>query len=313
MLTSSAPGKIILFGEHAVVFGKPAIAIAISLRLRCTLAHDMQFTFNDQPLSRKHHPYIVAALEKNWTGGPLKIKVNSDLPSGSGLGSSAAITGALIGGLFAMKGTLKAEEVAKKAFDVELAVQGRASPVDTSTCVHGHGIFINSIPGDDLLWRISSGLKEWFVHHCEVPRMKIVIGFTGISAPTGPLVERVRRFVETNRSGIDIIEEIGQIAIDGIKKLRVNDLVALGELMKRNQELLSMLGVSTPALEKLITASSPHSFGAKLTGAGGGGSIIALTDQPEKVSEAIRKKGGVPYIVETKLPGLLLSVSNNEV
>ncbi|MDH7508554.1 MAG: mevalonate kinase [Methanomassiliicoccales archaeon] len=306
MLESSAPGKIILFGEHAVVFGQPALALAISLRLRCNISLSDKFTVNGQVLSYKQHPYICAAIDRYWHGQPLRIEIDSDLPSGSGLGSSAAVTVSIIGAFQAMQGNIVEKQVAEKSFGIELAVQGRASPIDTSTCAHGSGIFINKTPGDELLWDIINDSKRWFIHHCDVPAMKVVVGYTGINAPTGPLVEKVRRFVEKNRFGNEVVEEIGQIAIEGMKKLRCGDQVALGQLMDKNQKLLSILGVSTPELEKLIQAAAQYSFGAKLTGAGGGGSIIALTDQPDKVSEMIKKKGGTPFIVETGAPGLTI-------
>ncbi|MBC7107821.1 MAG: mevalonate kinase [Methanomassiliicoccales archaeon] len=306
MLKSSAPGKIILFGEHAVVFGQPAIALAINLRLRCSISPSNKFTVNGQVLSNKQHPYIYTAIDKYWNSQPLKIEIDSDLPSGSGLGSSAAITVSLIGAFQAMHGSIIERQVAERSFGIELTVQGRASPIDTSTCTHGRGVFIDKTPGDQLLWEIRNDSKCWFIHHCDVPAMKIVIGYTGINAPTGPLVEKVRRFVEKNRFGNEVVEEIGQITIEGLKKLRSGDQVGLGQLMEKNQKLLSILGVSTPELEKLIEAAAQYSFGAKLTGAGGGGSIIALTDQPTKVSEAIRKKGGTPFIVETGAPGLIV-------
>jgi len=86
--------------------------------------------------------------------------------------------------------------------------------------------------------------------------------------------------------------------------MRAHDLEALGRLMSKDHNLLTILGVSTPALQKLVDASLPYSYGAKLTGAGGGGSMIALTDEPEKVAEAIRARGGAPFIVRTGVQGV---------
>ena len=110
------------------------------------------------------------------------------------------------------------------------------------------------------------------------------------------MVAKVKRFVDKSKFAKDVIEEIGQLTIEGREALRKNDPVELGSLMTRDQKLLAILGVSCQALDDLIEASFPLSYGAKLTGAGGGGSMVALTDSPEQVAEAIRKKGGHPII-----------------
>ncbi|MBM4237254.1 MAG: mevalonate kinase, partial [Euryarchaeota archaeon] len=294
----------ILLGEHAVVFGQPAIALAISLRLRCSASPSSRNIVNGQPLSEKFHPYIHAAIGRFWDGEPLSLEVSSDLPSGSGLGSSAAVTVAVLGALDRMRSSYAAASVAERAFEVESIVQGRASPVDTSTCTHGRGIFVDRSRGDRFLWEIRRDTRKWFIHDCEAPDMGMVVGYTGVNAHTGPLVAKVKRFVDRSSFGRELIEEIGQIAVEGRGRLMANDKVGLGRLMNRNQKLLAVLGVSSPELEKLIDASLPHSYGAKLTGAGGGGSMIALTDEPQKVCDAIARRGGTPFIVRTGVEGL---------
>lgn len=306
MSTASAPGKVILLGEHAVVFGRPAIALAIGLRLRSVARPADQFTVNGQMITEKAHSYIMTAVKENWAGSPLAIEISSEIPSGSGLGSSAAVTVATLGAIAGLKGTLSPEEVAKQAFNVESVVQGRASPIDTSVSVHGGGIFITSERGDDLLWKIERDVRRWYIHDCAVPEMTLVVGFTGHKAPTGPLVAKVKRYVDHTRFARDIIDEIGDLTLEGMDRLRDRDLEGLGRLMTRDHNLLAILGVSTPELQKLVDASLPFSYGAKLTGAGGGGSMIALTDRPEKVARAIRSRGGMPYIVRTGVDGVKL-------
>ncbi len=302
----SAPGKIILLGEHAVVFGRPAIALAIGLRLRCVVGPSDQFIVNGQPITEKAHSYIMTAVKENWTGGPLSIDISSEIPSGSGLGSSAAVTVATLGAIAGMKGKLIPEDVARHAFNVESLVQGRASPVDTSVSAHGHGIFITSEQREDLLWKIERDIRRWYIHDCAVPEMTLVVGFTGHKAPTGPLVAKVKRYVDHTRFARDIIDEIGGLTLEGMSKLKGRDLEGLGRLMTKDHNLLAILGVSTPELQKLVDASLPFSYGAKLTGAGGGGSMIALTDHPEKVAQAIKSRGGMPYIVKTGVDGVKL-------
>ncbi|MCL2142945.1 MAG: mevalonate kinase, partial [Methanomassiliicoccaceae archaeon] len=116
---------------------------------------------------------------------------------------------------------------------------------------------------------------------------------------TGPLVEKVRRYREKCTFASDVVDEIGRTTLEGLDALRDGDLVRLGELMTHDHKLLSILGVSCSELNKLVNASLRYSYGAKLTGAGGGGSMIALTDRPEKVCEAITLHGGRPFVVRT--------------
>jgi mevalonate kinase len=134
--------------------------------------------------------------------------------------------------------------------------------------------------------------------------MTFVVGYTGFKGLTGPLVAKVKRYVDHTRFARDIIDEIGGLTIDAMKALRTNNVEELGRLMTKDHDLLAILGVSTPGLQKLIDAALPHSYGAKLTGAGGGGSMIALTDRPEEVSKAIRSRGGMPFIVKTGVDGV---------
>ena len=304
MPTVSAPGKIILLGEHAVVFGKPAIALGIDMRLTCAVEKGTENLVNGQPLSERYHSYIHAAIRDHWSGGPLNITIDSKIPSGSGLGSSAALTVAFLGAVAEMRGGIAEEEVARAAFDVESTVQGRASPIDTSVSCHGQGVFIDSARREGLLWHIRRDSRQWYVHHCPVPDLTFVIGFTGMRAPTGPLVAKVKRYFDRTRFARDVVDEIGAVTMEGVKRLRDRDVVALGGLMSRDHNLLAILGVSSPELQRLVDAAMPFSYGAKLTGAGGGGSMIALTDRPEKVAGAIARRGGVPYVVRAGVDGV---------
>ena len=289
--TASAPGKIILFGEHAVVFGEPAIAAAISLRTTVSAEQSDSSTFNGLPLNPVVNPYPFHAIRLAGAGSHA-LRVESDVPPGAGLGSSAALTVATMG---ALRSDMEQREVAERSFNVELLAQGRASPIDTSTSAHGHAIFVDRREGENLLWSISSREVVWKVHHIEVPRLSVVIGFTGKGAATGPLVARVSRLHSKYEVARNAVSEIGSIAVEARARLKEGNAVLLGELMNRNQRLLSVIGVSSPELQKLIDAVLPYSYGAKLTGAGGGGSMIALTDRPDRVSEAIVRRGFIPF------------------
>lgn len=300
---TSAPAKVILLGEHAVVYGQPAISLAVDLRMRCRVRPDTASSLNGTPLTPYNYSYVSACLDKLGSG-PMAVTTEADFPSGSGLGSSAAVTVSLLAALAARKDGWRESDVARQAFEVESEIQGRASPIDTSTSTHGRGIFVKRERNEGLLWEISRDSRRWYVHDLNVPQMRLVIGFTGRSAPTGPLVAKVKRYVDRTRFASDIIEEIGQVTEEGAERLAKNDLESLGRLMTRDHKLLAILGVSSPELDKLVSAAIPYSYGAKLTGAGGGGSMVALTDDPLKVAEAIRKKGGQPFIASTGVAGV---------
>lgn len=303
-ISVSAPGKVILLGEHSVVFGRPAIALAINKRFNCSLAPASEYYLNGISLEPSRHPHIRHALKHYWEGGPLDIRLHSELPSGSGLGSSAALSVAFVGSLQAMSGNIIENKVAKAAFEMEYAAQGRASPVDTSVSTHGGGIIITREEGLNHLWTFEKAEKRWCVHDLQVPTMTLVVGYTGINGPTGPLLTKVKNYYDKSGFARETIDDMENITLEGQNALHKGDLEHLGRLMTRNHKMLSILGVSCNELNKLVNAAMPYSYGAKLTGAGGGGSMIALTDRPDEVCNAILRRGGTPYKVLTGVAGV---------
>ena len=304
MARASAPGKLILYGEHAVVFGEPALATAIDLRTEVYARLHDEWLVDGASLQDSKYAYVRRAVENTWDGPPLWIEIRSMIPLGCGLGSSAAVTVATLGALAALKGRIDIGALAKDAFEVEQSVQGRASPIDTSTSCHGSAVVVRRQEGEDVLWAIEKGDRRWVLHHASLPTTNLVVGNTGIAAPTGPLVAAVKDRVERDPRAADAIREIGEITIDGLRAFERGDFVRAGELMDRDHELLNLLGVGHPLLEKFVAAARPHAFGAKLTGAGGGGSMFALTDDPEAVRTAIERAGGKAFVVATESKGL---------
>jgi mevalonate kinase len=305
--TVRAPGKAILFGEHAVVHGEGAIAVALSLHFEVSVhvAKSEPTRVDGRPLERRHHAYFMEAVAREWGGrGPLEIRTRSTLPSSSGLGSSAALTVATVGALRLLRGRLDAEAVARAGFDVEYAVQGRASPTDTSVSAHGRAIYIAPRPSKDLLWTIERDGKRWCIHDLSFPPMDFVIGFTGRKGNTGELVEGVRKRMEASQDARDRVRAIGELVERARAALAAGDRRAVGALMDENQEHLAALGVSSPALEALIEAARPHALGAKLTGAGVGGCMIALTQEPERCARAVKEAGGTVFRAVPDLSGV---------
>lgn len=309
-ITASAPGKFVILGEHAVVYGKPAIALAIDKRFTVRIRKNDIFSLNGEPLDLSATPHIKHISEHHGNI-PVSIHTDSKIPAGSGMGSSAALSVAYSAAVRTLTGKdLDPENIANESFEAEFSAQGRGSPMDTSSSTHGGGIALNiDSANNDYLWTITKNAYSWKIANVNVPKMVFVLGYTGIRAPTGPLVERVRRYKDSNRFAKDIVDDIGRITVEGMSAIENGDVVELGELMTYNHKLLSILGVSCNELNKLVNASAPYSYGAKLTGSGGGGSMVALTDQPEKVCEAILARGGQPFVVKTGVTGVEVSTS----
>ncbi|MFQ5919475.1 MAG: mevalonate kinase [Thermoplasmata archaeon] len=305
MVAASAPGKLILYGEHAVVFGEPALSVAISRRTRVEARPGDRTEVNGHPLEEGRYPYVAETLRATKHDEPLLVTTESDIPMASGMGSSAAVT---VGLLACLQGgeRIHEEDLARMGFEVEHTVQGRASPIDTTTATHGGGILLLREREEEFLWSIEKGETRWNLHSAPIPEMTLVVGSTGIEAATGPLVAQVKKRVETQPAAREAVERIGAIALEGVEALRRGDLERGGELMLENHRLLNALGVGHVALDKLVAASMPFSFGAKLTGAGGGGSMIALTNDPFGATQALKSAGGTAFAVATAPTGVQL-------
>jgi mevalonate kinase len=307
---ASAPGKVILFGEHAVVYGEPAIAVALSLRTEVAIreAGD-QHRVNGQPLAPYHHAYIKDAVENLWKGGPpLDIRTDSRVPSASGLGSSAALSVATTAALLQMRGELSEERCAREAYAAEVSAQkGRGSPTDTSTVTHGRAVLVDREKGPGFLWDVQRGERRWYLHHVEMPKLTVVIGNSLQRGRTTDEVAKVGRFVKKTGFAREVIRDLGKISREAVELIQGEEKLALGVAMDEAHALLTILGVSTPKLDDLCAAARPFAYGAKLTGSGGGGSMIALTDEPEACAAAIAKRGGYPITVQLGAQGVFAS------
>ena len=305
MIISISPGKIILLGEHGVVYGKPCLSLAISLKVAVNIEKSDAYTVNGKPMERRKHEYIMKAMEKTGIEEPIAVTTFSQIPSASGLGSSAAITTACVAALLAFKGEEGMEKIAKTGFEVEYEVQRGASPNDTSACTHGGAILTWSKEMEGYEWKIEKDGGRWYIYPVKAEEVQMVVGHTGIKSKTPILMKKIRRFVEYSSFGRELIDEMEHLVIEGKKALEKNDFVKLGEIMNENQKILHTLGASSKEIEKLINAAlKAGAYGAKLTGAGGGGSIVAIADDVERVAEAIERKRGKSYIVSMAREGV---------
>lgn len=293
MIHCSAPGKVYLFGEHAVVYGEPAIACAIDKRIftsiRLKEGSNIRVTSMNKRLNcnNQEFRYVCAAAKKIKdlceTDFGAEISIESQLPPSQGLGSSAAVTVSTLMALSESLGMgLKDYEIAKIGHEVERYVQGTASPADT---------LVTSIGGVVLI----TGTETLKINFLSVP---IIIGATGVTRSTSDIIKMVatlkNRYPKLMGS---IISTIGEITRQGKSKLIEGDITSIGELMNINQGLLESLRVSSLELNKLIYgARKAGAFGAKLTGAGGGGCMFAIAQSAhiEKVAREIKIQGGRP-------------------
>jgi mevalonate kinase len=262
---------VFLFGEHAVVYGKPGIAMAIRPRVYVTVR-------KSKVMHHARSPYIDGCFEEMGVKG--SVYVNSQIPSSSGLGSSAAVTVATVSAIndeFSLG--FSQEEVANSAFLIEKRVQGgKASPTDTSVATFGGLILI-------------LGTQR---RRLPPQNFNMVIGNTMVSHSTGKMVEMV---AELRKRQPDICNPVMD-AIEGVTMgaLRyLQDQSQLGRYMNMNHALLDVLGVGHPSLTRLVLAArSAGALGAKTTGAGGGGCMIAICPRTVKnrVAKAIETAEG---------------------
>lgn len=302
MTTSSAPGKVYLFGEHAVVYGEPAVPCAIQRRAEVTVRereHGLRVQAGDLTLSGFAVEYDSAESDRPDIDAPdalleaalgyvneavaqareaadapeagFEIVIDSEIPLGAGLGSSAAVTVAAIDAATRELGVeLGRTELADRAYQVENAVQGgQASRADTFCSTVGGAV---RVAGDDR-------------RQIDAPDLPFVIGYDGGAGDTGALVAGVRELRDTYEFAADTVGAIGDLVRRGEQALATGDRAELGRLMNFNHGLLSALGVSSRSLDAMVWAArDAGALGAKLTGAGGGGCVVALDATDETLT-----------------------------
>lgn len=308
---ASAPGKVILFGEHFVVYGIKAILCAIDKRITVTAEkipeNKILIKSNigelDVPLNKSINeinsplkPFFYLAnkiINKHNQPGGIKIFVKSEIPSGVGLGSSSACCVAGAAAISRLFEKINKEQILELAIEAERTIFQNTSGADCTVCTFG-------------------GLMEYdkekgFSQIESEPNFHLVIANSNIEHSTEEIVSNVKQFKEKNE---EIFSNMCQKELELVNQVRNmlknNDLHGLGKCMRNNQEFLETIGISNEKLREMIKIAENSSFGAKITGAGGGGCIIALTDESnlEKIISELKMRNHECFSVKIDFKGL---------
>lgn len=319
--TVSAPGKIILFGEHAVVYGQPAIAVPLSqVRARAVVTANipavqkgserltsqstglsaviveapdisLRTTLADLPAQHPLARAVLLVFEALGVSQPPSciVRIRSTIPLASGLGSGAAVSVAVIRALSAFLGRpLPLEQVSALAFEVEKIHHGTPSGIDNSVVAFNKPVFFQR-------GRPVEILKQPVPFH-------VLVADSGIPSPTAAVVGDVRRAWQADPSDYDAqFTAIGDLSHQARLLIESGSPHSLGPLMFQNHALLSQLGVSSPQLDALVEAARDSgALGAKLSGGGRGGAMIALVQEQEasRVAAALQEAGAA-HIIQT--------------
>lgn len=285
-----APGKLILAGEHAVVYGHPAVAAAVSRGTTVRLARRPGPSGLDGAPRRDER--LDRALREVLPSEGIGVSIESELPIGRGMGSSASLAVALVRALARLEGEeADAARCVAEGFRVERVFHGTPSGVDHTVIALGGVVRFRRPP--------AGAVEIDPIRPC--PSLPLVVLDSGEAGDTGRMVASVR----ARRPAVDgTLSRIGALAADFGEALASGASPAvLGPCLLENHALLAELGVSTPALDALVAlALSAGAEGAKLAGAGGGGVVVALATDRDRLFGVAARAGARAFPVEVVIP-----------
>lgn len=321
MTSASAPGKLILCGEHAVVYGQPAIALPLPDIRAHALVEDApsgtglrivlpdigeEHTFAADSSEIPAHPLamLVRRTLEHAQASPadLEVTLRSAIPIASGMGSGAALGAALVKALAAHLGaTLSPATVAQIVYEAERFYHGTPSGIDNTVVSYEQAIwFVRNAAAPPTIVSIAIGRS-----------CTLVVGDTGVRAPTHVTVGGVRERWQREPERYEAhFATIGRLAQAVRAQLADGDLAAVGHSLNQNQAVLEEIGVSSPELERLVGAArAAGALGAKLSGGGGGGIMVALVadQQREAVAQALLAAGATQIMHTSVAASALLS------
>jgi mevalonate kinase len=276
-MRGQACGKLILCGEHAVVYGHPAIAVPVDLHTTVSIEPvDGPLHVEHDLWSPRHEDRLYEALEAVFPDGGQHIVLESELPVGVGLGSSAALSVAVARAM----GLTSDAEISAKAMEMETVFHGDPSGLDVAVAMRGETVwFVKGKP----------------VRTVETPPCSIVAIDSGTGGNTAEMVQKVK---DGGTQAEEVIADIG--ALVHAARAVLGDPPSLGELLTENMTYLRKLGLSTPTLDQLVAMSmGAGAHGAKLSGAGGGGVVLALIDDPAPLLSAVERAGFEAWTVRS--------------
>lgn len=296
MTIASAPAKIILFGEHFVVYNQPAILASINKRIkiesRIVLENKNTIRIETNNFGKKIYPlsilkdtdhnsdndffYPIIYILKKILHDPEKIngidiKIESEIPYGVGLGSSAALSVAAVASIYGLYNRYsKKNEILELAIETEKIIHRNSSGADCVISTYGGLMY----------YQKKSNLKPLKYSK----KLNFIVINTGLKHSTGELVSIVERFRQNNFiTFLKLSNKVTNICNNAIEALKEGNSTKLGKLMNENQILLEQIGVSNKEINKIIDTSLNYgAIGSKLTGAGGGGCILSLIHQEKK-------------------------------
>jgi mevalonate kinase len=304
MTTASAPGKIILFGEHAVVYGRPALAVPVTqvhahveISDRDTsgiwidasdvnIHTDLNTLPSDHPIAAVIHNLFFLSRRSPFPN--LEIKISSTIPIAAGLGSGTAVTVALTRALAThIDYSMTDEQINAFAYEIEKLHHGTPSGIDNTVVTYARPVYF---------------AKGQPIETFQVAQpFTIVIADTGIRAPTKESVGDVRKLWEADQAKWDnVFDKVADISFAARHVIREGWIKMLGALMDENHMYLREMTVSSPELDKLVSAARKGgALGAKMSGGGRGGNMIALVEEEisSAVAEALISAGATRTII----------------